>query len=97
LSSVNSILCTDVDGDGKNEIILTGNFLNFKPEVGCLDANYGQLYKVSNDSVYVMPYEKSGINIKGEVRSSLVVNDGKGAGYLLFGRNNSSLIAYKIR
>jgi hypothetical protein len=95
LSSVNAILCDDLNKDGKKEIILTGNFLHFKPEIGRLDAAYGQVYQWEKDHFEYIPALKTGLVIKGAVRSSLIIHNVKGQKYLLFGRNNSSMKVYK--
>jgi enediyne biosynthesis protein E4 len=95
LSSVNTITCDDIDKDGKNEILLTGNFLDFKPEVGTLDANHGQVYRLKGDSLYYISPGQCGLNIRGETRSSLIIRNKKGEQYFLFGRNNAEIAVYK--
>jgi hypothetical protein len=75
------------------EIILAGNFTDFKPEIGSLDANHGQVFQVINDGVVYKPVSQTGLRLNGQVRSSLVIRNGKDA-VLLFGRNNASLLAY---
>jgi hypothetical protein len=95
LSSVHSILCDDLNNDGRKEIILTGNFLHFKPETGRLDAAYGQLFQWENDHLVYIPALKSGLDIHGEVRSSLIIRNAKGGKYLLFGRNNLTIKVYQ--
>ena len=41
LSSVNSILCTDVNGDGLIDVITGGNKSGFPPQLQKLDASFG--------------------------------------------------------
>lgn len=95
LSLVNTIIYDDIDRDGKKEIILAGNFTDFKPEIGSLDANYGQVFTFSNDGFISWAPARAGLNLHGQVRSSLVVPMKKGVNYYLFGRNNGSLVAYR--
>jgi hypothetical protein len=76
---------------------LGGNFYGFKPEVGRLDASYGQIYKYTkNGFVYISP-AKSGIKLNGQVRSSLMMKNSQGDKYYLFGINDDKLKAYKLR
>jgi hypothetical protein len=41
LSNIQAILCTDVDGDGKTDLVLGGNLPDCLPQFGRLDANSG--------------------------------------------------------
>ncbi|MBD1387778.1 VCBS repeat-containing protein [Mucilaginibacter rigui] len=97
LSNIGTILCDDIDNSGTPSIILGGNFYGFKPEVGRLDASYGQIYKYTkNGFVYISP-AKSGIKLNGQVRSSLMMKNSQGEKYYLFGINDDKLKAYKLR
>ncbi|MFA6087356.1 FG-GAP-like repeat-containing protein [Mucilaginibacter sp.] len=97
LSNVGTILVDDIDNSGVPAIMLGGNFYGLKPEVGRLDASYGQIYKYTkNGFTYISP-SKSGIKLTGQVRSSLMIKNGQGAKYYLFGINDDKLKAYKLR
>ena len=97
LSSVNTILCDDIDHDGKKEIILGGNFYGFKPEVGRLDASYGQVYKYDKSGFTYFPPLKSGLKLNGQISSSLLIKNKKGEKYYLFGINDDQLKAYTLK
>ncbi|MXV53191.1 hypothetical protein GS399_19670 [Pedobacter sp. HMF7647] len=95
LSCINTVLFDDFNKDGSNEILVAGNFSNFKPEVGRLDASYGQIFAWKNGNFsYYRPAE-SGIKLKGDVRSSLLIKNARGIPYYLFGINNSQIKAFK--
>ncbi|HEY1023848.1 MAG TPA: VCBS repeat-containing protein [Sphingobacteriaceae bacterium] len=96
LSAVNSILCEDINRDGKKELILAGNFYGFKPEVGRLDGSYGTVFQFANNGFKYIPPTESGLKLTGQVRSSAVISNHKGERALLFGRNNEALVAYKL-
>ena len=96
LSTVNTILCDDIDDDGKTEIILGGNFFGFKPEVGRLDAGYGQVYRYGANGFTFLPASKSGLMLNGQVRSSLIINHKDGSKSYLFGKNNDVIAAYQL-
>lgn len=97
LSSVNTILTDDIQNDGTTEIILAGNFYGFKPEVGRLDASYGQVYSYSRTGFSYFPPVKSGLNLKGQVRSSLIITNKEFDRTYLFGINNDRISAYRKR
>jgi enediyne biosynthesis protein E4 len=90
VSSVHTIL---YNSDSR-EMILAGNFTDFKPEIGSLDGNYGQVFQSWNDQFIYKPVTQTGLKLNGQIRSSLVIRNKKGGTYFLFGRNNASLLAY---
>jgi hypothetical protein len=97
LAPVNTILCDDVDNSGKKSIILAGNSFDFKPEVGRLDASYGVFYKyINNDFQYIAP-AKTGIQLRGQVRSSLIIKNAGGQKYYMFGVNDELLRSFKLQ
>jgi enediyne biosynthesis protein E4 len=68
-SSVNAICALDVNNDGILDLILGGNQYEFKPQFGRLDANYGSVLLGSKKGDYSwLPYNKSGFNVKGEIK-----------------------------
>lgn len=90
ISSVNTILYDDA---GK-QLILAGNFTDFKPEIGMLDGSFGQVFEFRNGQFVYSPSATKGLKINGQVRSSLLIPRKKGAAYL-FGRNNNRLVVYQ--
>lgn len=87
-SPVFGIMVTDLDGDGKKDIFMGGNFYGLKPQTGRLDAGYGiSLYNKGNQAFeYVLP-KQTGLFTKGEVRDikGIAANGGT---YILVGVNN---------
>ena len=93
-SPVYGIVVKDLDGDGKADIVLGGNFYQSKPEVGIYDASYGLLLKGDGKGGFLtIPAPQSGILIKGQVRdiSDLKIGNRQ---VLLFARNNEALVPY---
>src|SRR5690606_35162847 len=90
-SPVFSILKTDANKDGWDDIILTGNLTQTRVRFGRYDANHGMLFLGNGNCefTYVPQYE-SGLNLRGDVRSSLELND-----LLIFGVNSDSIQVYK--
>ncbi|HMB64096.1 MAG TPA: VCBS repeat-containing protein, partial [Eudoraea sp.] len=92
-SPVYSILIFDFNADGNNDIILFGNHHYFKLRLGKFDANYGTL--LTGDDTGHFRYVdqlRSGLNLKGAVRSSILIND-----LLLLGINEAPIKAYQIK
>ena len=94
LSAINAIVCDDIDEDGSIEMILAGNFYGFKPEVGRLDANYGQVFKFAHDTFTYVPSSQSGLKLKGQIRSALIQKNPQGYKTYLFGKNNGEISVY---
>ncbi len=85
-SPVCSLLVIDYDKDGNPDVVLTGNINRSKLRLGKFDANYGMLLKGDGKGGFkYIPQALSGFDIRGDVRSSIVVND-----LLMFGINGSA-------
>ncbi len=96
-SPVYSLLVNDFDTDGNLDILLGGNLYRAKPETGIYDGSYGLLLSGDGNGKFVSePPSRSGISIKGEVRSLQSIK-GKKEKLVLIGKNNDKLeiISYK--
>ena len=90
LSPIFGILIQDFDEDGKEDVLLGGNFFRSKPEVGIYAANYGVYLKGDGKGRFTsIPSQQSGFFVRGEIRDikKLTIN---GASTVLVGRNNES-------
>ncbi len=96
-STVFGLDVKDFDGDGKQDILLGGNFYQSKPEVGIYDASYGLLLKGDGKGGFkaVSP-QSSGIVIKGAVRDIVDIKAGKKK-LLIFAKNNdkTEILSFK--
>ena len=89
-SPVYGVAVSDYDGDGKQDILLGGNFYESKPEVGIYDASYGMLLKGDGKGNFTkVPEKQSGIVIKGAVRGILGIKVGK-KNVFLVSKNNEA-------
>ena len=69
-SSVNAMEFSDLNGDGRVDMVLGGNKFGFPPQFGRLDGSYGHvLLNKGNGELKWLPSLESGINIRGEIRS----------------------------
>ncbi|QEC70246.1 CRTAC1 family protein [Panacibacter ginsenosidivorans] len=94
-SSVNAILCTDINNDDKSDIIIGGNKFGFQPQFGRLDASYGSVLKNNgNENFSYLEYAESGLQLDGQVRDIKLINI-KGEKNILFLRNDDYPALYK--
>ena len=91
-SPVYTISVFDFDEDGIKDVLLCGNNNNAKLRLGKFDANYGMLLKGEGKGEFTyINQRKSGLQIKGDVRSVKRVGD-----TFIFGRNGEPVVAYKL-
>jgi hypothetical protein len=90
-SPVFTITMLDYDHDGNTDLLLCGNINRARLRFGKYDANYGVLLKGDGKGNFAyVTQTQSGFKITGDVRSVLPLNN-----MLLFGINQSAVIAYK--
>lgn len=96
LSSVNAILPTDINGDGKPDLVMGGNRFELLPQFCRLDASFGHvlLNKGGRNFSYLSSKE-SGVNIPGEIRD-IVRLQWQQRPSLLFLQNNGAPVLYGV-
>ncbi|HUQ96040.1 MAG TPA: CRTAC1 family protein, partial [Chitinophagaceae bacterium] len=73
-SSINAIHCTDVNGDGKKDILAGGNNFEFQPQFSRLDASFGVvLMNNGNRNFAFVSPGASGLSLRGQVRDIIEV------------------------
>lgn len=92
MSPVFAIHTSDLNQDGKLDILLAGNLAETRPSMGPWDANYGQVFLNRGDYFEYLPQHQSGLQLIGDVRS--VLTPQKGA-YIFF-RNNQPPQFYQL-
>jgi hypothetical protein len=93
LSPVFAITSVDYNKDGNEDLLLCGNINHARLRFGKSDANYGVLLKGDGKGRFsYVPQNRSGFKLTGDVRSILNINH-----FLLFGINQQSIKAYKIK
>ena len=95
LSPVYGIVIDDLDGDGKKDIWLGGNFYALKPQVGRQNASKGVYLKGTGGRtfVYVSPFD-AGINVEGEVRDAAAIQV-NGSKHIIVSRNNAGVLLFQ--
>ncbi|MBS1564350.1 MAG: FG-GAP repeat protein [Bacteroidetes bacterium] len=88
LSSVGAIVCTDVNGDGKTDLVLGGNDFDFPPQFGRLDASFGDVLLNDGKGNFSWLYpNESGIELTGQIRDISCIKN-KDRQYILFLQND---------
>ncbi len=86
LSTLNAAQLADLDGDGKQEVLLGGNFFQCNIEMGRYDASYGNVLRIGKaGKMEVFPL--GDLRIDGETRRIRQVKIGSNQGFV-FARNN---------
>jgi hypothetical protein len=92
VSPVFTVTSLDYDSDGHTDVLLGGNMNEARIRLGKYDANYGVLLRgLPNGSFACVPQYKSGLSVRGDVRSALAIGD-----KILFGINRSPVRAFKL-
>ena len=91
ISSINSIVTTDVNQDGFTDLILAGNLLNSESETPRNDASLGLLMTGNADGTFqaIQPRE-SGVALRGEIKKMISI-DWKGTLLVLAAANNGKI------
>ena len=98
LSPVNSIICTDVDGDQKLDIILAGNEYQAEVMTGRYDASYGLLLKGDGRGTFkAIPPLQSGLIIDGDVKDMKIISTASKERLLLVAINNEKMKVFKLK
>jgi len=82
-------------GNDKGGVVLGGNQLHAKPQVGIYNANKGLYYRNINSTLEYVPNIVSGLNINSEVRniSNLIIQDKES---IVFGISDNSPVVYTL-
>jgi hypothetical protein len=97
LSSVNAIHVSDVNKDGKPDILLGGNLLDWLPQFSRVDASFGQvlLNKGKREWNCLAPAE-SGVYMNGAVKHIIPMKVQSIQQYI-FLRNNEVPVSYNVK
>ncbi len=97
LSSVNAICTSDINGDGKIDLLLGGNLFTFPPQFGRLDASYGHVLLNDGKGKYsLMDTRSSGLLVKGEIKNIKEMNSKNSRNFLIT-QNDSIPVLYRLK
>jgi len=93
---VYAIISVDANKDGKKDLLLAGNNSWTRIKYGRYDANHGVLLIGDGKGNFsYVPQTRSGLNVRGDVRSILSLKT-VAAESILFGINNGPVISYRL-
>jgi len=93
LAPVYGILAQDVDGDGKPDLLLAGNFDGVQPEIGCMSASYGLVLRGDGRGRFTpVPAAQSGFMVPGQARDIQRVRTRRGDLYVVVRNNDHALV-----
>jgi len=92
-SPIFSIIDLDFNGDGNKDLLIGGNMNEARIRFGKYDANYGvALQGDGNGNFSYVPQYRSGLKLRGDVRSMVKINK-----VVLFGINRRNVRAYSFQ
>ncbi len=98
LSPIYTIVVHDFNKDGKQDIYGAGNFSGVKPEIGGYDANFGDLFiATENNSFKYIPSSISGLQIRGEARDGIIIQNSKKESLMAVAMNNEFPYLFKLK
>ena len=93
LAPVYGILAQDVDGDGKLDLMLAGNFDGVQPEIGRMSASYGLVLRGDGKGRFTpVRAAQSGFVVPGQARDIQRVRTRRGDRYVVTRNNDRPLI-----
>jgi hypothetical protein len=93
---VNAIWCTDVNGDGRPDLITGGNEFGFLPQFGRLDASFGDVLLNNGKGGFTwLSPARSGLQVSGQVRDITGIR-GRNTDYILFLVNDQYPVLYQL-
>jgi hypothetical protein len=96
LSSVNAIKISDLNRDGKPDLILGGNKFGLLPQFSRLDASYGHvLLNKGNREFQCLGTYESGVEVRGEVKDIVEIK-GMNKSYWLWLQNNQKPVLFHL-
>ena len=93
LAPVYGILARDVDGDGKTDLLLGGNFDGVQPEIGRMSASYGLMLRGDGSGQFApVRAAESGFFVPGQARDIQRVQTRRGDLYVVTRNNDRPLM-----
>jgi hypothetical protein len=97
LSPVYGLLAGDFDGDGHRDLLLGGNFYNYRVIIGRMEASYGLLLRGDGRLGFTaVPSRESGFRLSGQVRRLAAVNTSAGQ-LVVAARNDAPAVVVRAR
>ena len=95
-SRVFGTVLDDFDGDGKKDILVSGNFFPYRTQLGRSDASLGMLLKGPGPGFHPVDPAISGCYIGGDVRGMIEIKDHAGKRLLIIAKNDDAVQVLKV-
>src|SRR6185295_14181037 len=93
IAPVYGILASDLDGDGKTDLLLAGNFDGVKPEIGRMSASYGLFLRGDGKGKFTpVRASESGFRVSGQARDIQRIGSRQGNLYVVARNNDRPLV-----
>ena len=93
LAPVYGMLASDVDGDGKTDLLLAGNFDGFKPEIGRMSSSVGLLLRGDGMGAFTpVRTSESGFRVPGQTRDIQRLRTADGELFVVARNNDTPLV-----
>jgi hypothetical protein len=90
------IVVMDINGDGKDDLFMGGNFYGLKPQTGRLDAGYGtSLINNGKGEFTYLGVKETGLFVNGETRDMQTIKTSNGKTSLIVTMNNEKLYLFE--
>ncbi|PXX24008.1 FG-GAP-like repeat-containing protein [Arenibacter sp. ARW7G5Y1] len=87
---IKAFAINDFNSDGDVDVVSAGNFYGYQPSMGRLDASYGDFLTLENENEFnIVPFEKTGFVVDGEVRDIKILKGVNGKKMMLVSRNDN--------
>ena len=97
LSSMNALCVSDINADGKPDLITGGNLFTFPPQFGRLDASYGDVFLNNGNGDFTWLSNKaSGLDARGQVKDIKEIKTKNGRRFLIT-QNNETPLLYRTK
>jgi FG-GAP-like repeat len=98
LAPVYGIVAQDLDGDGKPDLLLAGNFDGVQPAIGRMSASYGLLLRGEGTGRFTpLGAARSGFLVRGQARDIQGVRTRRGDLYVVTRNNDRPLVFRSLR
>ncbi|HLZ85670.1 MAG TPA: VCBS repeat-containing protein, partial [Puia sp.] len=95
-SKIFGAILDDFDGDGKKDILVSGNFFPYRTQLGQCDASLGILLKGPGPSFRPVDPAISGCYIGGDVRGMVELKGPAGERWVIIAKNNDAVQVIKV-
>ena len=93
LAPLDGIVAADMDGDGRIDLMLGGNFEGFRPEIGAMVSSRGLILRGKGNGRFApLRPDESGVRISGEVRDIRRIRTSSGESWIVARNNDRPLV-----